>query len=237
MQLTVPGTSSAGRDRLLPWAAMYRISPLKPSRSQSRKCASSAAKSMLATPMRANPSSVPQRLMSASNATGSNVRESGSWRLTSYRGSNRVGTARTVRIETVVHVEPNVEAATRAAILPNSGWCAREPGMAESDLRIRATRRRGHRRAGRGARQRAAGRIRCAAHGGYAVLYLHGELGAGKTACVRSLLRARGVTGLIRSPTFTLVEAYRTGASLACTSICTGCAGRWKWTSSVCGIT
>lgn len=49
-----------------------------------------------------------------------------------------------------------------------------------------------------------------AAHGGYVVLYLHGELGAGKTACVRSLLRARGVTGLIRSPTFTLVEAYRT---------------------------
>jgi tRNA threonylcarbamoyladenosine biosynthesis protein TsaE len=48
------------------------------------------------------------------------------------------------------------------------------------------------------------------AHGGYVVLYLHGELGAGKTACVRSLLRACGVTGLIRSPTFTLVEAYRT---------------------------
>jgi tRNA threonylcarbamoyladenosine biosynthesis protein TsaE len=47
------------------------------------------------------------------------------------------------------------------------------------------------------------------AHGGYVVLYLHGELGAGKTACVRSLLRACGVTGLIRSPTFTLVEAYR----------------------------
>jgi len=54
------------------------------------------------------------------------------------------------------------------------------------------------------------GRILCAAQGGYVVLYLHGELGAGKTACVRSLLRACGVTGLIRSPTFTLVEAYRT---------------------------
>jgi tRNA threonylcarbamoyladenosine biosynthesis protein TsaE len=41
-----------------------------------------------------------------------------------------------------------------------------------------------------------------------AVLYLRGELGAGKTSCARSLLRSLGVTGLIRSPTFTLVEVY-----------------------------
>lgn len=53
---------------------------------------------------------------------------------------------------------------------------------------------------------------------GPAALYLCGELGAGKTTCARSLLRSLGVTGLIRSPTFTLVEAYRLGA-LTCVHV------------------
>ncbi|HEN47416.1 MAG TPA: tRNA (adenosine(37)-N6)-threonylcarbamoyltransferase complex ATPase subunit type 1 TsaE, partial [Mizugakiibacter sp.] len=61
--------------------------------------------------------------------------------------------------------------------------------------------------AGPEATTRLAERLAAVLHGG--VIYLQGELGAGKTSFARALLQTLGVTGRIKSPTYSLLESYR----------------------------